>query len=164
MTSITHGNCTYCTMLGNTACRKACLHINAWTNWPDLAHNDSGKIHLSFTCDLWYTQWWIRRYKNNLYTIWLSYWKKAIWFKRGSWHFTGSEKKIIVDFYISCNATIRNKYVFRYVSDISRINIKSWTTSWNFLWKSYIWHKIWVFHTVADDSSHNSRWQFTVET
>ena len=90
--------------------------------------------------------------------------KKAIWFKRGSWYFTGSEKKIIVDFYISYNATIRNKYVFRYISDISRINIKSWTTSLNFLWKSYIWHKIWVFHTVADDSSHNSRWQFTVET
>ena len=35
------------------------------------------------------------------------------------------QKKIIVDFYISYNATIRNKYVFRYVSDISRINIKS---------------------------------------
>ena len=31
-------------------------------------------------------------------------------------------KKVIVDFYISCNATVRNKYVFRYVSDISRIN------------------------------------------
>ena len=27
-------------------------------------------------------------------------------------------KNIIVDFYISCNAPIRNKYVFRYVSDI----------------------------------------------
>ena len=34
-------------------------------------------------------------------------------------------KKVIVDFYISCNATVRNKYVFRYVSDISRINIQS---------------------------------------
>ena len=39
--------------------------------------------------------------------------------------FSGLEKKVIVDFYISCNATVRNKYVFRYVSDISRINIQS---------------------------------------
>ena len=42
------------------------------------------------------------------------------------------KKKIIVDIYISCNATIRNKYVFRYVSDISRIKINSLTTTWNF--------------------------------
>ena len=73
-------------------------------------------------------------------------------------------KKVIADFYISCNATVRNKYVFRYVSDISRINIQSWTAYWNFLWKCYIWQKIWVFHAVADDSSHNSSWKFTVET
>ena len=39
------------------------------------------------------------------------------------------KKKIIIDFYISCNATIRNKYVFRYVSDISRIKINSLTTT-----------------------------------
>ena len=72
-------------------------------------------------------------------------------------------RKKIVDFYISCNATIRNKYLFRYVSDISRIKIKSLTTTWNFLLKSCIWHKIEVFHTVVDNSSHNSRWQFIVE-
>ena len=34
-------------------------------------------------------------------------------------------RKKIVDFYISCNVTIRNKYLFRYVSDISIIKIKS---------------------------------------
>ena len=38
-------------------------------------------------------------------------------------------RKKIVDFYISCNATIRNKYLFRYVSDISRIKIKSLTST-----------------------------------
>ena len=47
-------------------------------------------------------------------------------------------RKKIVDFYISCNATIRNKYVFRYVSDISRIKINSLTTTGNFLLKSCI--------------------------
>ena len=35
--------------------------------------------------------------------------------------------KEIVDFYISCNETIRNNYLFRYVSDISIIKIKSLT-------------------------------------
>ena len=70
--------------------------------------------------------------------IWLSYLKKEIWCKRGSWHCTRSEKKIIVDFYISCNATIRNKYVFRYVSDISWIKINSLTTTWNFF-KNHIY-------------------------
>ena len=38
-------------------------------------------------------------------------------------------RKKIVDFYISCNATIRNKYLFRYVIDISRIKIKSLTST-----------------------------------
>ena len=37
------------------------------------------------------------------------------------------KKKQIADFYISCNVTIRNKYIFRYVSDISIIKIKSLT-------------------------------------
>ena len=138
MTSITHGNCTYCTMLGNTACRKACLHINAWTNWPDLAHNDSGKIHLSFTCDLWYTQWWIRRYKNKSVYYLTIILKKGNMIPERLMTFYWIRKKVIVDLYISCNATVRNKYVFRYVSDISRINIESWTTYWNFLWKWYI--------------------------
>ena len=64
---------------------------------------------------------------------------------------------------ISWNATIRNKYLFRYESDISRIKIKSLTFTWNFLLKSCVWHKIEVFHTVVDNSSHNSRWQFIVE-
>ena len=36
-------------------------------------------------------------------------------------------KKKIVGFYISCNETIRNNYLFRYVSDISIIKIKSLT-------------------------------------
>ena len=44
-------------------------------------------------------------------------------------------RKKIVDFYISCNATIRNKYLFRYVSDISRIKIKSLTTTLKLLVK-----------------------------
>ena len=35
--------------------------------------------------------------------------------------------KKIVDFYISCNETIRNNYLFIYVSDISIIKIKSLT-------------------------------------
>ena len=38
-----------------------------------------------------------------------------------------TEKRKIVDFYISCNETIRNNYLFRYVSDISIIKITSLT-------------------------------------
>ena len=34
-------------------------------------------------------------------------------------------KKVIVDFNISCNATVTDKYVLTYVSNISRINIES---------------------------------------
>ena len=34
-------------------------------------------------------------------------------------------KKVIVDFYISCNAAVTDKYVLTYVSNISRINIES---------------------------------------
>ena len=37
------------------------------------------------------------------------------------------KKRKIVDFYISCNETIRNKYLFRYVSDISIIKITGLT-------------------------------------
>ena len=58
--------------------------------------------------------------------------KKSNMMQEGFMTFYEIRKKIIVDFYISCNATIRNKYVFRYVSDISRIKIKSLTTTWNF--------------------------------
>ena len=45
--------------------------------------------------------------------------------QEGFMTFSGSEKRVIVDFYISCNGTAGNKYVFRYVSDISTINIQS---------------------------------------
>ena len=38
-------------------------------------------------------------------------------------------RKKSVDFYMSCNVTIRNKYLFTHVSDISIINIKSLTTT-----------------------------------
>ena len=58
--------------------------------------------------------------------------KKNNMMQEGFMTFYKIRKKIIVDFYISCNATVRNKYVFRYVSDISRIKIKSFTTTWNF--------------------------------
>ena len=47
--------------------------------------------------------------------------------------------KKIVDFYISCNVTIRNKYLFGYVSDISILKIKSLTITWNnYMWESNI--------------------------
>ena len=68
-----------------------------------------------------------------------------------------------VDFYISFNVTMWNTYLFRYVSDISIIKIKSLTITWNFLLISCIWHNIGVFHIVVDNSSHNNRWQFIVE-
>ena len=55
--------------------------------------------------------------------------KKSNMLQEGFMIFYEIRKKIIVDFDISCNATIRNKYAFRYVSDISRIKIKSLTTT-----------------------------------
>ena len=51
--------------------------------------------------------------------------KKGNMIEEGFMTFYWIRKKVIVDFYISCNATVRNKYVFRYVSDISKINIQS---------------------------------------
>ena len=49
-------------------------------------------------------------------------------------------KNVIVDFYISCNATVTDKYVLTYISNISRINIESWTTYWDLWLKWYILH------------------------
>ena len=66
-------------------------------------------------------------------------------------------KNVIVDFYISCNAAVTDKYVLTYVSNISRINIESWTTYWN------LWLK-WYIYTHDISIPHYSRWQFTVET
>ena len=51
-------------------------------------------------------------------------------------------KNVIVDFYISCNAVVTDKYVLTYVSNISRINIESWTTYWDLWLKWYILHMI----------------------
>ena len=55
--------------------------------------------------------------------------KKKQYDARGFQDILQDKKKKIVDFYISRNATIRNQYVFRYVSHISRIKIKSLTTT-----------------------------------
>ena len=62
-------------------------------------------------------------------------------------------KNVIVQFYIWCNVTVRHKYVLTSVSNVSRINIESWTTYWDLLSKWYIWHVIQVLHTIAHDSS-----------
>ena len=51
--------------------------------------------------------------------------KKGNMIQEGFMTFNWIRKKVIVDFYISCNATVRDKYVLTYVSDISRINIES---------------------------------------
>ena len=58
-----------------------------------------------------------------------------------------------MQFYIWCNVTGRHKYVLISVSNVSRINIESWTTYWDLLSKWYIWHVIQVLHTIAHDSS-----------
>ena len=44
---------------------------------------------------------------------------------RGFMTFNWMRKNVIVDFYISCNAAVTDKYVLTYVSNISRINIES---------------------------------------
>ena len=62
-------------------------------------------------------------------------------------------KNVIVHFYMWCNVAVRDKYVLRSVSNVSRINIESWTTYWDLWSKCYIWHMIQVLHTIAHDSS-----------
>ena len=52
LTCITHGNCTDDTIVGATTCKKNMSQwkqINEVTTFP---HNDSSKIHVSFTCDV----------------------------------------------------------------------------------------------------------------
>ena len=51
--------------------------------------------------------------------------KKGNMIREGLMTFNWIRKTIIVDFYISCNATVTDKYVLTYVSDILRINIES---------------------------------------
>ena len=60
-------------------------------------------------------------------------------------------KNVIVHFYIWCNVTVRDKYVLTSVSNVSRINIKSWTAYWDLLSKWYIWQVIQVLHTIPHD-------------
>ena len=52
-------------------------------------------------------------------------WKKGHMIREGFMIFNWIRKKVTEDFYISCNATVTNKYVLTYVSNILRINIKS---------------------------------------
>ena len=62
-------------------------------------------------------------------------------------------KNIIVDFYISCNEAVIYKNVLTSVSNVSRINLESWTTYWDLWSKWYILHVIQVLHTIAHESS-----------
>ena len=111
--------------------------------------NGKGKIHVSFICHVRCTELWIERYKNNLYTVWLS----GNIILEGFMTFNWMRKNVIVHFYIWCTVAVRNKYVLTSVSNVSRINIESWTTYWDLLSKWYLWHVIQVLHTVAHDSS-----------
>ena len=77
-----------------------------------------------------------------------------------------TKKRKILDVYILCNETIRNNYLFRYISHISHISIikiTSLTITWNFLLISCIWYNIGIFYTVVGNSSHNDRWHFIVK-
>ena len=62
-------------------------------------------------------------------------------------------KNVIVYCYIWCNEEVMQKYVLISVSNVSRINIESWTTYWDLWSKWYILHVIQVLHTIAHDSS-----------
>ena len=66
--------------------------------------------------------------------------------------FNWIRKNIILDFYIWCNEAVIHKYVLRSVSNVSRINLESWTTYWDLWSKWYILHLIQVLHTIAHDS------------
>ena len=51
-------------------------------------------------------------------------WKKGNMILEGFMTFNWMRKNVIVDFYISCNAAVTDKYVLTDVSKISRINIE----------------------------------------
>ena len=68
-------------------------------------------------------------------------------------------KNIIVDFHMWCNEAVMQKYILISVSNVSRINIKSWTTYWDLWSKWYIWHMIQVLHTIAHDNSVPETWK-----
>ena len=67
--------------------------------------------------------------------------------------FNWIRKNVMLDFYIWCNMVVRDKYVLISVSNVSRINIESWTTYWDLWSKWYILHVIQVLHTIANGSS-----------
>ena len=71
--------------------------------------------------------------------------------------FNWIRKNIILDFYIWCHEAVIHKYVLRYVSNVSRINLQSWTTYWDLWSKWYILHLIQVLHTI-------NRWQLIFDT
>ena len=114
-------------MLGTTTCKKACLHINAKPTDQTLHI----MIQAKFIC-LLHVIYDIHSEESEdtkIICILSDYHiRKGNMIQEGFMTFYWVRKKIIVDFYISCNATVRNKYVFRYVSDISRISIQCWTT------------------------------------
>ena len=92
--------------------------------------------HVDFTVNLFHDNfdWWYvfikwydvcKWYQNNLCNIWLLYTKTGNIVTMELITFHCIVMNIILDIYIWCNEAVVHRYVFRYVSNVFRINFKS---------------------------------------
>ena len=83
-------------------------------------------FHDNFDCWYVFIQWYdvYKRYQINQCNVWLLY-KKGNIVSMELITFHCFVKNIILDIYIWCNEAVVHTYVFRYVSNVFRINLES---------------------------------------